>query len=266
MLGVPTVRWSQYDEAQVHARSVPSVNTRNPRISLALCTGLVLLFGPPARASDWTGALRDGSELRVDPRTHRAMQVEGERVRPLWDGVHHLEDGSVVIIRGGTAVPTQEMLRTWEGGVPAVEELAGRPCEQLERRVCGYDNSCRTSAACLSARSLLNSEREAQRRAPLGAGARPATEYGSRCQAALGDPEFPPCARVSAGPSTCQALVMQVCGEDGRCASSPACAPARQLRDQETEERAASPSPDALTPSGVQCQEALGNPFFKACE
>lgn len=240
--------------------------TRNPRISLILCAGLVLLLEPSAQASDWTGALGDGSELRVDPRTRRAIQVEGEQTRPLWDGVHRLEDGSVVIIRGGTAVPTQEMLRAWEGGAPAVEAPADRPCEQLERRVCGHDNACRTSAACLSARSLLNSEREAQRRAPFGAGARPATEYSSRCQAALGDSEFPPCASALGGPSTCQALVMQVCGEDGRCASGPACAPARQLRDQETAERAASPGPDALTPSGVQCQEALGNPFFKACE
>lgn len=240
----------------------------NPRLVLGLILGawLSLLLAPLSPVHGWTGALPDGSELRVDPATRRAMRVDGDRARPLWDGVHRLEDGSVVIIRGGTAVPTTDMLRTWEGRVAEVDELEGRPCEQLERRVCGHDNACRATAACLSARSLLNSEREAQRRAPFGAGARPATEFSRQCEGALTDPEFPPCASELAGPSPCQALVERVCGESDRCASSPACAPARQLQAQDGEERAASLRSDLLTPSGAQCEEALGNPFFKPCE
>lgn len=228
--------------------------------------GLAAQLAIPGVAQGWTGTLSDGSELRVDPGSHRAMQVDGDSARPLWDGVHRLEDGSVVIIRGGTAVPTEEMLRTWEGGVAPVDELEGRPCEQLERRVCGHDNRCRATAACLSARSLLNSEREAQRRAPFGAGARPATEFTSQCTAALKDPEFPPCASASKGPSPCESLVERVCGDSDRCASSPACPPARQLLAQEADEQAASNRPDAQTPSGAQCDEALGNAFFKPCE
>ena len=236
------------------------------RLALPNLLALPLLLAPLGLLHGWTGALPDGSKLQVDPNTHRATRTEGDRAMPLWDGVHRLEDGSIVIIRRGTAVPTQDMLRTWEGGVAQVDELEGRPCEQLERRVCGRDNACRATAACLSARSLLNSEREAQRRAPFGAGARPATEFTKRCEAALTDPEFPPCASASAGPSPCQTLVERVCGEADRCAASPACAPARQLLAQETDERAASDQPDALTPSGAQCQEALGNAFFKPCE
>jgi len=231
-----------------------------------LTTAFVLPLTPVGSVLAWTGTLGNGSELRVDPNTHRAMQIDGDRARPLWDGVHQLEDGSVVIIHGGTAVPTEDMLRSWEGGVAPQDELAGRPCEQLERRVCGRDNSCRATAGCLSARSLLNSEREAERRAPFGAGARPATDFSSKCEAALQDPEFPPCASASAGPSPCQSLVKRVCGEADRCASSPACAPARQLLTQESEERAESERPDAPTPSGGQCQEAIGNAFFGPCE
>lgn len=238
---------------------------RNPLTPPQLLA-IPLLLLPLSPLHGWTGALPDGSEIQVDPSTHRAMRTEGDRTRPLWDGVHRLQDGSIVIIRGGTAVPTQDMLRTWEGGVAQVDELEGRPCEQLERRVCGRDNTCRATAACLSARSLLNSEREAQRRAPFGAGARPATEFTKRCETALTDPEFPPCASEVAGPGPCQALVERVCGASDRCASSPACAPARQLLAQDGEERAASHSPDQLTPSGAQCEEALGNPFFKPCE
>jgi hypothetical protein len=244
------------------------VKPRKPLSTLVLflTTGLALQLAVPETVHGWTGTLSDGSELRVDPGTHRAIQMEGGRPRVLWDGVHQLEDGSVVIIRGGNAIPTEGMLRSWEGGAVPVDELEGRPCEQLERRVCGHDNSCRATAACLSARSLLNSEREAQRRAPFGAGTRPATEFTSQCEAALKDSEFPPCARAAAGSSPCQSLVEKVCGDADRCASSPACAPARQLLTQETDERAASHHPDAPTPSGAQCKEALDNDFFRPCE
>jgi hypothetical protein len=244
------------------------VKPSNPlaAIALSLVTGLALLVGRPTPLYGWTGTLPDGSALQVDPATRRAMQIDGDRARPLWDGVHRLQDGSVVIIRGGTAVPTTEMLRAWEGGVATVDELEGRPCEQLERRFCGHDNSCRATAACLSARSLLNSEREAQRRAPFASGARPATEYTKRCEAALTDPQFPPCASDPAAPSPCRTLVERVCGEADRCASQPACAPARQLLTQEGEERAASHRPDLPTPSSIQCEEALDNAFFKPCE
>jgi hypothetical protein len=186
----------------------------------------------------------------------------------MWDGVHRLDDGSVVIIRGGTAVPTESMLRSWEGGAPTVDQLEGRPCEQLERRVCGPSNECRATAACLSARSLLNAEREAQRRAPIGAGARPETAAAADCAAALKDPKFPRCGGniANAGPSPCQTLVDRVCGADGRCQGGTACPPARQLLDQETHEQESISRPDAMTPSGAQCREALGNTFFAPCE
>lgn len=256
----------RYHYECVMPRSVSNMKFKDQSGIMSLCLALALPLAPVGHLLAWTGTLGDGSELRVDPSTHRAMQIDGGRVRPLWDGVHQLQDGSVVIIHGGTAVPTEDMLRSWEGAVESRDELEGRPCEQLERRVCGQDNSCRATAGCLSARSLLNSEREAQRRAPFGAGARPATDFSSKCEAALKDPEFPPCASASAGPSSCQSLVKRVCGEADRCASSPACAPARQLLAQELEERAASQRPDASTPSGTQCQEALGNDFFRPCE
>lgn len=241
---------------------------RTPRSPIALSTiaALPLLLCPLAPAQAWSGALQDGSKIQVDPNTHRAFQLDGTVARPLWDGVHRLEDGSIVIIRGGTAVPTQDMLHSWQGPVATVDALEGRPCEQLERRVCGRDNSCRASAACLNARSLLNSEREAQRRAPFGAGARPTTEFTKRCEEALTDPEFPPCLTAATGTGPCARLVEQACGEADRCATSPACPPARQLLSQETEERSAIDHPDALTPSGAQCQEALDNPFFRPCE
>lgn len=228
---------------------------------------LPLAVIPPAGA--WTGALPQGGELRVDPNTHRAWRVDGDTARPMWDGVHRLEDGSVVIIREGTAVPSEQMLNAWEAGPEPVDELQGRPCEQLERRVCGHEGECRASAGCLNAQRLLNLEREAQRRAPFGAGPRPETEAADQCRAALTDPAFPPCASA-AGAATetpCKVLEERVCGTDGRCSKSPACPPARQLLDQEARELASGARGGAaVTPSGAQCKEALGKDFFGPCQ
>jgi hypothetical protein len=242
------------------------VNTRLTTIVPVF--GLPFLLAASMVADAWTGALPQGGELRVDPDTRRAWRVEGDQAMPMWDGVHRLENGSIVIIRGGTAVPNEEMLRAWESGPPPMDPLDGRPCEQLERRVCGHGDECRASGACLNARRLLNLERDAQRRAPFGAGPQPETPVAGQCRTALTDPAFPPCDKVpTAGTHTpCHALVERVCGSDERCAASPACPPARQLLEQEGREHAGDPRPDSLTPSGAQCQEAMTNAFFAPCD
>jgi len=247
---------------QIH---ISDMNDRPTTLFPLLAFMLLLPGALPVHA--WTGALPQGGELRVDPDTRRAWRVEGDTARPMWDGVHRLEDGSVVIIRDGTAVPSEQMLNAWESRPERVDELEGRPCEQLERRVCGPGDECRASAGCLNARRLLNLEREAQRRAPFDAGARPETEVADQCRAALADPAFPACSKgVDAAIVThCQTLVERVCGADGHCSKSPACPPARQLLDQEDRERTGA-SPGAVTPSGAQCRDALGNAFFAPCD
>ena len=52
------------------------------------------------------------------------------------------------------------------------------------------------------------------------------------------------------------------------CRVSPESLPVllRRLFDLNADEQAASHRPDAQTPSGAQCEEALGNAFFKPCE
>lgn len=235
---------------------------RWPRALLATA-----LLGATTGAAAWTSGLPDGAEIRVDPDTHRAWRVQGEQAVPMWDGVHRLEDGSVVIIREGTAVPSEAMLDAWQRDGPEQEDRGADPCRQLEDRVCGRHLDCRETAACLQARSLANRAREAARRLPYGAGA-PEAEL-TACREALADPAFPACHVGSPGdsiPSPCNTLVERVCGADGRCATAPACPPARQLLEQDREERATAADPGALTPSGAQCREALGNDFFAPCE
>jgi hypothetical protein len=231
-------------------------------VSVSLSLGVLT-----ASADTWRGDLQRGGSLYVDPDTHRAVQDYGGVQRPAWDGVHRLEDGSTVIIRDGIAVPTEEMYQAWGQGGKPEPTFAERYCDQLVRKTCGFDNACSTSAACLRARSLLADEAREQASLPITAGAHPLTATSERCRQALSDPELGACASLEAalGDSRCHALVEQVCGAQGECDGSQPCDAARQLLDMETEERLTNDDPGALSITGRQCIEAMGNPFFKPC-
>jgi hypothetical protein len=220
-----------------------------PRTLLLAGLGLSL----PSLAGSWSGTLPDGSQLRVDPDTRRAVRDQGGAARPMWDGVHRLDDGSVVIIRDGTAVPTRQMMETWQGGPEAAAAQPGGECERLVQRVCGPDDGCAKAAPCASARKLRDAAA-----GTTGAGQ-------DACIQALSDPAYPVCAAVAPGAraTDCSRLVERVCGADGRCDKSPACDPARQLLGMESEERTGDPK--ALTATGDQCRQAMTNPFFKPC-
>jgi hypothetical protein len=212
---------------------------------------------PTAMAETWSGTLRDGSQLRVDPDTHRAVRDQGGYQRPMWDGVHRLDDGSVVIIRDGTAVPTTQMLETWDSGPEVKEAQGGADCQRLVQRVCGPQDACGDAAPCASARALRDQAGQSGSEGATGQDA---------CAKALSDPAFPVCTQVARGAtaSDCARLVERVCGADGRCAKSPACDPARQLLGMESEARGGDPR--ALTDTGNQCREAMRNPFFVPCD
>lgn len=206
--------------------------------------------------------------LQVDPSTHRPMRYYDGGVAPLWDGTHHLEDGSVVIVRDGQVVPTEGMINTWAIEAGAEPTMREHHCDQLVRKVCGFHNECATAHPCTLANQLLRMEREEQRRAPLGSGPFPQTESSSECLSAMSNPAFPACkASVPEAKETpCKKLVERVCGKDDRCSASPACDPTRQLLKMETEERLESADPDAKTGMGVECERARDNAFFTPCE
>jgi hypothetical protein len=232
-----------------------------------LCLPLWLVASGSASAGSWTGTLNDGSVIKVDPTTHRAMRYYNGGVAPLWNGTHQLEDGSVVIVRDGQAVPTQEMMGVWGAGPGAEPVMRERYCNQLVRKVCGFHGECGAAQACVLANQLLHMEGEEQRREPPSAGAHPKTEASAQCIDALSNPAFPVCPKAAPGDkeTVCKKLVKRVCGDGNECAASPACSPARQLLRMETEERLESADPDAKTPMGVECEKAMGNAFFKPC-
>lgn len=231
-------------------------------------SAFLILIAEPAGASSWTGTLQDGSVLKVDPGSRRAMRFHNGGVVPLWDGTHRLEDGSVVIVRDGQAVPTESMMNSWTGEPGSEPSMRTRYCDQLVRKACGFKGECSRSQPCVLARQLLGMEREQQRRAPIGAGPRPYTPSSSECQSALANPLFPVCASstLEVGDSACKKLVDKVCGSAGECTAGKACSPARQLLQMESEERLQSTDPDAQTPTGTECAKAMSNSFFEPCQ
>lgn len=230
-------------------------------------TVLVLTTGKTG-AGTWTGALQDGSVLKVDPSSRRAMRYYNGGAAPMWDGTHRLEDGSVVIVRDGQAVPTESMMNTWAAEPGAEPRMRERYCDQLVRKACGFQDECFRAQPCVLARQLLNMEREQQRLAPAGSGPWPQTESSGECRDALSDPSFPACVASvpTARETACEKLVVKVCGTTGQCTSATACGPARQLLEMEHGERLQSADPDAVTPTGAQCEKAFDNAFFKPCQ
>lgn len=235
---------------------------------VGLAGGLLILACGRIAAGSWTGSLGDGSVLKVDPETHRAMRYYNGGTAPLWDGAHRLEDGSVVIVRDGQAIPTEEMINTWKGAPETHPSMRERYCDQLVRKACGFHDECSTSQACVLARQLLRMEGEQQRRTPVGAGPHPQTASSGECLDALGSAAFPACkgSVPELKESPCKKLVDKVCGDSDRCADSPACNPARQLLGMENEERLESANPDAKTSTGAECENAMDSDFFKPCQ
>ncbi len=144
-------------------------------------------------AADWGGRLADGARIEVDSDTRRAWRLEEGRRTLLWDGVHHLEDGSIVIVRDGVAVPTESMLRAWETP-PARRRVADEvdlaPCRELNELVCGREGQCAQTEPCRLARELLEMARETL---PAELELQADSSVGSQCREALGNPFFTPC-------------------------------------------------------------------------
>ncbi len=222
-------------------------------------------------AQEWSGRLHDGSTIRVDPNTNQATGAGSAGERPLWDGVHRMEDGSVIIVKDGV-VTSRPLSAPPTGSDPATDSATtasnGRPlsqCVQLMVKVCGFNGQCDGSDSCGLARQLVKLEQEElwQNR-----GENP-SQTARQCTQSLQDEEhFQACNTLVDEKSTtpCQQLVTHVCGGDDRCAAAPACNPAKQLLSMEQSERADNRRPGRMTHSSHQCLDAVKNSnFFQQC-
>ena len=131
-----------------------------------LATVLTALFLLPAQAEQWTSTLEGGGTVTVDPESNRATISRDGVTTPLWNGVHHLQDGSSLIINRGIAVPTEPIIESRRLPPPETEEwqdvniVGYSPCEQLVRQVCGRQDQCTGMEACNLANQLLDMEQQ----------------------------------------------------------------------------------------------------------
>jgi len=241
------------------------------RLPAAVAGVLLLLSLSPVRAADdpgaWSRATQQGRAITIDPRTHRATVSGADgQDRPLWDGVHRLDDGRTLIIRSGVVVEDVDMSASRHAPMVIHEDADSvSPCVALGRRVCGLNGECAEAAACGLARQLLRFEEEERRERPDI----PPQTVLRQCRDALNNPAtFPGCPANAAlsEDSPCRALLRRVCGKDNQCGGTPACKAATQLADMEIEERLSAAQPELNPRSAGQCTQALlDQDFFVPC-
>lgn len=174
-------------------------------------------------AEPWRAPLASGGQVEVDPRTNQPILIQEGRQTQLWNGVHRLEDGSVIQVREGRVVPRLDMRAPTApgdaGDVPAVAPATSSapspaaslpgpgsspgaslpgpgplrgtaPCEELVSRVCGQVIECWEKPACTQARQLRSLDNDEMR-----AGFDPAqgTQTSKQCLEALSNGYFAPC-------------------------------------------------------------------------
>jgi len=118
-------------------------------------------------AAGWTSGMQGGGTVTVDPDTRRATVTRDGVTSSLWNGVHRLQDGSVLIVNDGEVVPGEHAsspprqlpppdTADWED----VKIVGYSPCEQLARQVCGRQNECAAVDACKMSQQLLAMEQD----------------------------------------------------------------------------------------------------------
>ena len=159
---------------------------------LVLSSHTVLLADPNFRS-------QQGDVVTVDPDSNRATVTRDGATIPMWDGAHRMQDGSVLIINRGIAVPNKAILEPSQLPPPEAEEWEGAPiagfspCEKLSRRVCGKKNQCEKIEGCTLARQLLDMEQDER---AASENRNRMTYTSSQCQNVIADAElFPLCAQ-----------------------------------------------------------------------
>jgi hypothetical protein len=233
--------------------------------------GLLSLVATTVDAVSWTSRLADGRRIQVDPNTNRVTVFPEEGTpQQLWDGVHRLEDGSIITIRSGVMVPNKAIVELRQR-LPSPEAAESEaPCQRLVRKVCGLHDECASHAACEPARQLL---RMSQDKAKEAIDRPDSTAFHwsvEQCREALTDEAFfTACDKLQRGKRStpCEKLFDKVCGPHQECRQQPRCPLATQMLDMETRERRAATDPDALTFTSSHCREALADDeFFTPCQ
>ncbi|RLJ17556.1 hypothetical protein DJ031_14065 [bacterium endosymbiont of Escarpia laminata] len=202
-----------------------------------------------------------GGRVTIDPVTNKATRSSEGVSSQLWDGVHRLDNGAVIIVRDGIVVRDVLLLESQRQQQMEEEREA---CTLLVRKVCGRNDECRKHPACDPAQQLLMLEQEESQQQWDGR----SRESSRLCLDALVNSDyFQSCTKRPTGAprSSCDVLRQKVCGTRLQCAGDQACDLANQLLLMEMDEQVF--SPDSFTQTGAQCREALGNTdMFSRCD
>ncbi len=222
---------------------------------------LFLPFTLNAVEKAWEGDLLGGGRIMIDPVTNKATRSSEGVSSQLWDGVHRLENGAVIIVRDGVVVRDAVLLESQQQQQIKEERDA---CMLLVRKVCGQHDECSSHPACNPARQLLELEQEEMQQRWDGR----SLESSRLClNAIINNDFFLSCTKHQTGAplSSCEVLRQKVCGTRLQCAGTQACDLANQLLLMEMDEQVL--SPDIFTLTGAQCREALGNVnLFSRCD
>ncbi|HBH35766.1 MAG TPA: hypothetical protein DDW45_05175 [Gammaproteobacteria bacterium] len=223
---------------------------------------LVTLLSSTIAISEWYSLPKttQGQELRYDNSTNRVEVVNDTGNRPLWSGVHKLEDGRVLRIQKGVAIADQTVQHAIPS--PQIQPDQVDACTVLERQSCGLRTDCGLSESCQLAHQLqgfYNSATPSDR-----------TKIESQCKEAINNKSmFPPCPTPPTGAyrTVCGDIVIKSCGKFNQCKESEACGAAHQLVSMESEERLNKWVPSEDTYTTRQCKKAYGDDkFFPLCE
>lgn len=222
---------------------------------------VLVSFVSAADEGAWQGSLQDGSRISIDPSTNRAVRSLNGETTPLWNGVHRLNNGAVIIVRDGVVVRDESIIEAQQE--QALYRL-NEACGKLVTKVCGPHNECDSSPACDPARQL-----QAMEGVELsGSSLNGSLESSMLCLEALGNEGFfSTCTRRDSDLSrtACGRLTSKVCGKNGACQASQGCDASRQLISLEQQDLIDFPA----TPSKVtdQCREMLEQPtqLFQGC-
>jgi hypothetical protein len=215
-----------------------------------------------AEGRSWHGYLQDGSQISIDSSTNKATRTMNGESTPLWDGVHQLNNGAVIIVRDGVVVRDEHIIEAQQA---QAQDRLNAACMQLVKKVCGPHNECQSHPACDPARQLLALERDELNGSWTGS----VLESSTHCLEALGNESYFQACHYHATGTTrtpCERLVVHVCGQDNRCADAQGCSAAHQLVGMEEQDLYnAEGKPSSAS---EQCNDLLGKetPFFQVCK
>jgi hypothetical protein len=223
---------------------------------------VVLLFAIHSFAGShaWQGALLDGSQISIDPDTNKVTRMAEGNSSPLWDGVHSLDNGAVIIVRNGVVIKDVAII---EAQHEQERDRLNAACMQLVIKVCGEHNECSDRPGCDPARQLLAMEREELNESWAGM----VLETSTHCLEGLGNEEFFKSCEHSSGEKTpCEKLQLRVCGIENQCSERESCGAANQLVAMEKQDKFSVPG--GFTYATAQCRDVLAsdNGFFEMCE